>query len=65
MSPGYVKSEFQAIAGLPEEMPIAGIYPPDVADAVIYTLSTPLHVNVSYKRNHKSFEKSSDVNLNE
>ncbi|CAG9766549.1 unnamed protein product [Ceutorhynchus assimilis] len=47
ISPGYVKTEFQAVAGLPNETPIPALYGPDVADAVIYALSTPPHVNVN------------------
>lgn len=47
ISPGYVKTEFQAVAGLPSELPIAPLYSPDVADAVIYALSTPPHVNIN------------------
>ncbi|KAL1513591.1 hypothetical protein ABEB36_002985 [Hypothenemus hampei] len=48
VSPGYVKTEFQQVAGL-ETLPpaVPGLAGEDVADAVIYTLSTPPSVNIS------------------
>ncbi|KAH1015302.1 hypothetical protein HUJ05_013056 [Dendroctonus ponderosae] len=45
ISPGYVKTEFQDIAEF-GELPMPALHPADVADAVIYALSTPPHVNV-------------------
>ncbi|XP_048524978.1 farnesol dehydrogenase isoform X1 [Dendroctonus ponderosae] len=48
ISPGYVKTEFQAVAGLSKSMlPKVGLNSVDVAEAVIYALSTRPHVNVS------------------
>lgn len=47
ISPGYVKTEFQAVAGLPSDLPFPPLYPPDVADAVIFAVSTPPHVNIN------------------
>ncbi|KAH1007807.1 hypothetical protein HUJ04_005000 [Dendroctonus ponderosae] len=43
ISPGYVKTEFQDIAEF-GELPMPALHPADVADAVIYALSTPPHV---------------------
>jgi len=47
ISPGYVKTEFQAVAGLGRELPIPGLKAADVSDAVVYALSTAPNVNVS------------------
>ncbi|XP_030757614.1 farnesol dehydrogenase-like [Sitophilus oryzae] len=48
ISPGYVKTEFQKVAGLGDiDLPIPAIYGPDVAEAVIYALSTAPHINVT------------------
>lgn len=43
VSPGYVKTEIFGDAG---DLPIPGLEAVDVAEAVIYALSTPPHVNV-------------------
>ncbi|ENN81174.1 hypothetical protein YQE_02419, partial [Dendroctonus ponderosae] len=45
ISPGYVKTEFQAVAGLSKStLPKVGLNSVDVAEAVIYALSTSPHV---------------------
>lgn len=46
ISPGYVKTEFQAAAGMQTEIAYPPLYAPDIADAVYYALATPAHVNV-------------------
>ncbi|KAH1015303.1 farnesol dehydrogenase isoform X3 [Dendroctonus ponderosae] len=46
ISPGYVKTGIQSVSGL-GDLPIPPLDPADIADAVIYALSTPPHVNVS------------------
>lgn len=45
VSPGYVKTEFQAVAGI-GPLPFPGLSSLDVAEAVTYALSTAPHVNV-------------------
>uniref|UniRef100_A0AAR5PCU5 Farnesol dehydrogenase-like n=1 Tax=Dendroctonus ponderosae TaxID=77166 RepID=A0AAR5PCU5_DENPD len=46
ISPGYVKTDFQSVSGV-GDLPVPPLHPTDIADAVIYALSTPPHVNVS------------------
>ncbi|ENN70856.1 hypothetical protein YQE_12519, partial [Dendroctonus ponderosae] len=46
ISPGYVKTDIQSVSGL-GDLPIPPLDPADIADAVIYALSTHPHVNVS------------------
>ncbi|XP_030754325.1 farnesol dehydrogenase-like [Sitophilus oryzae] len=46
ISPGYVKTEFEEVGGLPV-LTIPPLYGPDIAEAVVYALSTPAHVNVN------------------
>lgn len=45
ISPGYVKTNLQAVAGIGHP-PVPPLQPVDIADAVIYALSTAPHVNV-------------------
>lgn len=47
ISPGYVKTEFQTAAGFEGGvLPLPPLYALDIAEAVIYALSTPPHVNI-------------------
>lgn len=49
ISPGRVLTEFEPIAGFPQELlaNVPGLQAQDVAEAVIYALSTSPHVNAS------------------
>lgn len=47
ISPGYVKTEITLASGGPAVLPMPGMDPSDIADAVIFTLSTAPHVNVN------------------
>jgi len=46
ISPGYVKTDFQAAAGI-GELPFPPLFASDLSDAVLYVLSTPPHVNIN------------------
>lgn len=46
VSPGYVRTEFLSAASYPDEA-TPPLFSPDVADAVIFALSTPPHVNIN------------------
>ncbi|XP_066143027.1 farnesol dehydrogenase-like [Euwallacea fornicatus] len=47
ISPGLVKTDFQAVAGMPSELQLPALSSEDVADAVVYALSTPANINVN------------------
>ncbi|XP_073966224.1 farnesol dehydrogenase-like [Choristoneura fumiferana] len=46
ISPGLVDTELVA-PGAPRPLPVPALTPEDVADAVLYAVSTPPHVNIN------------------
>ncbi|XP_076268041.1 farnesol dehydrogenase-like [Rhynchophorus ferrugineus] len=48
VSPGYVETEIQAVAGFPADaISMPALNASDIAEAVVYALSTPAHVNIN------------------
>lgn len=43
-----MKTEFQHVAGLGNELPFPGLISDDIAEALVYVLSTPPNVDVSF-----------------